>query len=105
MSLVGRISDVAENVEGECGIHGDEGEAEALGTLSASSQRRCNSPEKRRARKEHSSNAKPNSRATSDSNANVVVRRYALDFMLLVKSSYQSESWARMKTAKLPCSG
>lgn len=69
----GGISDIVVYVARECEIHGDEGEAEALGTLSASSQRRCSSPEKRRARKEHSSNAKPSSRATSDSNANVVV--------------------------------
>jgi hypothetical protein len=50
-------------------IQGEAAVAEALGTLSASSQRRCSSPENSRVRKEHSSRAKPNSRATRVSNA------------------------------------
>jgi hypothetical protein len=54
---------ITVNIQGEAAV------AEALGTLSASSQRRCNSPEKSKARKEHNSRAKPNSRATRVSNA------------------------------------
>ena len=56
-----------------CIIQGEAAVAEALGTLSASSQRRCSSPEKSRARKEHSNRAKPNSRATRVSNAVTVL--------------------------------
>lgn len=54
-------------------VQGDAAVAEALGTLSASSHKRCSSPEKSKARKEHSSRAKPNSRATSVSNAETVL--------------------------------
>lgn len=62
-----KLSGIGSSIQGEAAV------ADALGTFSASSQRRCSSPEKSKARKEHSSKAKPSSRATSVSNAVTVL--------------------------------